>query len=134
MTATVVIKDRFSNTVLNKVIEPASIQRAANKFSVQYPDCWVNVKSVQDPLGDFCFLQPLNMSRDEDSEMTLQEYQSYWYPGLDLQDTPPLEVEKELESEYLIDEHAPEVDECDIDVYEDEEDIDQDEAQDYFPY
>lgn len=88
------IKDRFSESVLEKIYTCPDVSIAANKFSAKYPDCWVSLVEVEDNAihatisgGDFAYCPPLNMAKDEilveNDEMDLKDYQLKWYPGTD---------------------------------------------------
>lgn len=88
------IKDRFSESVLEKIYTCPDVSVAADKFSAKYPDCWVSLVEVEDNAihatvcgGDFAYCPPLNMTKDEIlvefDEMDLKAYQLKWYPGTD---------------------------------------------------
>ena len=88
------IKDRFSESVLEKIYTCPDVSVAADKFSAKYPDCWVSLVEVEDNAihatvcgGDFAYCPPLNMTKDEIlvefDEMDLKDYQLKWYPGTD---------------------------------------------------
>ena len=88
------IKDRFSESVLEKIYTCPDVSVAADKFSAKYPDCWVSLVEVEDNAihatvcgGDFAYCPPLNMTKDEIlvefDEMDLKDFQMKWYPGTD---------------------------------------------------
>jgi hypothetical protein len=85
------IKDRFSESVLEKIYTCPDVSVAADKFSAKYPDCWISLVEVEDNAihatvcgGDFAYCPPLNMTKDEilveNDEMDLKDYQMKWYP------------------------------------------------------
>jgi hypothetical protein len=85
------IKDRFSESVLEKIYTCPDISIALDKFRTKYPDFWVSLVAVEDNQlhnaiygGDFAFCGPLNMTKDEilvmNDEMDLKAYQMKWYP------------------------------------------------------
>ena len=82
MIAQVVIVDRFGKKVVNKMISPVDLGRAASKYSDMHPECWVTVTSKE--TEDTYALMPKNMKRDEDridsGDMTFDDYHEYWYP------------------------------------------------------
>jgi hypothetical protein len=104
MTATVKITDAKGNIVMTKQFEPASIERAADKFRILYPDGFVTVSNEK----DFVSLQPLNMIRDEEKvnndEMSFTSFTSKWYPAKKKTKEPKAkDIEKELAAEFAMD-------------------------------
>ena len=103
------IKDRFSESVLEKIYTCPDVSVAADKFSAKYPDCWVSLVEVEDNAihatvcgGDFAYCPPLNMTKDEilvmNDEIDIKEFQLKWYPkstvvALNQDDLCELEVE-----------------------------------------
>lgn len=76
------IVDRFGNTVRSTTIDPSSPERAADKFALLYPECWVSLAQTD---GDVLVARsPLYMKRDEDridsGDMSFDEFHQYWYP------------------------------------------------------
>jgi hypothetical protein len=65
-----------------------SIESAANKFKVKYPQYWVSLTEVDtkgDSMGtNFYHMCPLDMLKDEiklnNDQITFEEYREYWYP------------------------------------------------------
>jgi hypothetical protein len=109
--ATVEITDKFGTLVTKKVISPASIQRAADKFSSMNPDCYVKVTAKS---GEQVMLTPENMRKDEykmaTGHLDLEDFMAKWMPSK--RKVNPKLIQKELEAEFKAE------DDLDQDPYE----------------
>ena len=95
--ATVVVKDKNNKVVFTKTWETKDISKAADKFSIIYPDCWVNVKADE---YNFVAMQPLNMNRDQvlvdSGKLSIGKFMTKWYGKQE----PKKVVQQELIDEF----------------------------------
>lgn len=79
----VVIKDAKSNVILQKRIESKDPQKAAEKFSKKYPDCFVLIY-LHDK-NNVISISPENMKKDQElldsGEISVNEFMKRWFPG-----------------------------------------------------
>jgi hypothetical protein len=78
--ATIIIKDSKDKTVFSKTWETKNIESAADKFSLMYPDCWVNVTIDS---KNFVANQPINMAKDQllvdSGKLSIGKFMRKWY-------------------------------------------------------